>query len=323
MYSILLLASFSFSLGIFATTPAEEYPTAEISNDLIKISLYLPDHEKGYYRGTRFDWSGVISQVTYKGHTYFGEWKNSHDPTVHDDIVGPVEEFRTDGTALGYKEAKPGEKFVKIGVGLLEKPDEANYNFAKSYKIIKPGTWSVKKDKDWIEFRQDFSDENGWEYTYIKEIRITKDSPEFTINHSLKNTGTKPIDTSQYNHNFFIMDNDPIGKNYVLKFPFEVKIMRDLKGTMSSEGKELVFNKDLDEGESLFTELEGFGKTAKDHEIIIENKKTKSGVKIVGDRPLFQFFFWTVKTTVCPEPYIDLKLEPGEKAKWKTTYLFY
>ncbi len=33
---------------------------------------HLPDAENGMYRATRFDWSGVIGSVKYKGHEYLG-----------------------------------------------------------------------------------------------------------------------------------------------------------------------------------------------------------------------------------------------------------
>jgi hypothetical protein len=49
--------------------------------------------------------------------------------------------------ALGYKEASPGEPFIKIGIGLLEKVDEPNYRFWQAYKIIKVGKWEVSYDK--------------------------------------------------------------------------------------------------------------------------------------------------------------------------------
>ncbi|MGH2564453.1 MAG: hypothetical protein ACRDE5_08070, partial [Ginsengibacter sp.] len=56
-------------LAISATTFIEP-PEAEITNGLITAKLYLPDAENGYYRGSRFDWSGVISDLQYKGHSY-------------------------------------------------------------------------------------------------------------------------------------------------------------------------------------------------------------------------------------------------------------
>ena len=67
--------------------------------------------------------------------------------------------------------------------------------------------------KDWIEFKQTFEEESGWAYEYTKRISLATDSPRFTIYHSLKNTGTKNISTSQYNHNFFMIDKEPIGTN--------------------------------------------------------------------------------------------------------------
>ena len=55
-------AGLSFALG--SCSPDEldfsQYPSAEISNEEVKMKIYLPDAEKGLYRATRFDWSGVI-----------------------------------------------------------------------------------------------------------------------------------------------------------------------------------------------------------------------------------------------------------------------
>ncbi len=310
-------------LSVAEQNTTTDYPSVELSNDIIKVSVYLPDSQKGYYRGTRFDWSGVISQVEYDGHTYFGEWKQTHDPNNHDDITGPVEEFRSGSfdkpSALGYDQAQVGETFIKIGVGLLEKPEEPDYRFWNAYKIVRPGEWKVEYGKDWIEFNQDFDGENGWHYQYTKKIILSKDMPEFTISHRLKNIGEKTIETSQYNHNFFIIDNETVGKNYILRFPFDVKTMRDLSDTIEANGKEIVFKRDLKQ-ESIFTELEGFGNTAGDYEITIENIKTGAGVLIKGDVPLVHFNFWAIDTTICPEPFIDASLAVGEEKEWNITY---
>ena len=47
--------------------------------------------------------------------------------------MGPVEDF----TPLDYAETKPGESFVKIGVGVLSKPDDKPYTFSRLYTIFK------------------------------------------------------------------------------------------------------------------------------------------------------------------------------------------
>jgi len=106
---------------------AENFPQVAISNGQIRARLYLPDPQQGYYRGTRFDWAGVIASLEYQGHNYFGPWFELPDPLIHDSICGPVEEFRNQDTALGYDQARPGENFIKIGVGALRKPEEERF----------------------------------------------------------------------------------------------------------------------------------------------------------------------------------------------------
>src|SRR5450432_3389805 len=102
---------------------AADFPRAEISNGSVRAKLYLPDPDNGYYRATRFDWSGVIASLEYKGHNYFGVWFPRYDPKINDAITGPVEEYRTGESALGYENAKTGETFIRIGVGVLRKPE--------------------------------------------------------------------------------------------------------------------------------------------------------------------------------------------------------
>ena len=64
-----------------------QVPHAAIANARIRAALYLPDAQSGYYRGTRFDWSGVVASLEWKGHTYFGQWFARYDPKLHDAIA--------------------------------------------------------------------------------------------------------------------------------------------------------------------------------------------------------------------------------------------
>ena len=85
-----------------------------------------------------------IASLEYNGHNYFGKWFEKYDPKIHDAIMGPVEEFRTGDSALGYDQAKPGETFIKIGVGVFRKPDEAAYKFSNTYEIVNGGKWTLR-----------------------------------------------------------------------------------------------------------------------------------------------------------------------------------
>src|SRR4051795_8775205 len=88
---------------------AAEPPRAELSNGTIRVKLFLPDAANGFYRATRFDWSGMIETVEYGGRTFYGRLFQGSDPAVHDceyrgaEIIagpnpaatGPAEEFNT------------------------------------------------------------------------------------------------------------------------------------------------------------------------------------------------------------------------------------
>ena len=308
-------------LAMLNQLAAPQFPQAELSNSSIRATLYLPDAQQGYYRGTRFDWSGAISSLKWNGHEYFGPWFDRYDPKLHDAITGPVEEFLTGDSGLGYAEAKPGESFVRIGVGAVRKPEEPAYRRFETYEIVDPGKWTIKKSTSSIEFVHELGDTAGYAYVYRKTLRLIKDS--LVLEHRLKNTGRKPIATSVYNHNFFTLDRQPTGPDIVVRFPFDPRAARALNGLAEVRGKELVFLKEFVKGQTVFTEVEGFGATAKDYDFRIEHRRSGAGVRITGDRPLSKLLFWSAGLTVCPEPYIDASVEPGKESSWRITYQFY
>ena len=308
-----------------AIAAASDFPKAEISSKTVTAKFYLPDPERGYYRGTRFDWSGQIYSLRAGGHEYFGQWFPRYDPKLHDAIMGPVEEFRSEDGGLGYAEAQPGGTFVRIGVGVVRKPEEKEYGAFKTYDIVDSGKWKVRHRRDWIEFTHDLNDRNGYAYRYTKTVRLAKDTPEMTIEHSLKNTGTKSIHTWQYDHNFFMLDNAPTGPDSVVQFPFDLQPAQPMRGTAAeARGRNIVYSRELKEGgESVYGEFKGFGNTASDYDFHLENRKSGTGVEIIGDQPISKLVFWSIRTTFCPEAYIDIRVEPGRDFKWSYKYKFY
>jgi hypothetical protein len=304
---------------------AADFPEVTISNGSVHAKLYLPDAHAGYYQGTRFDWSGQIPSLESKGHSYFGAWNPApYNPRLHDAIMGPVEEFLTDGAGLGYAEAKGGGTFLKIGVGVIRKPDEPKFQQFKTYEIVDPGKWTNKKRADSMEFTQIVNDpSSGYAYQYTKVVQLVKGKPAMVLAHRLKNTGKKVIESDVYEHNFYMLDKQPTGPDVVVKFPFEVHATQDLRGFAETKGKELIYLKELNGRESAQSNLTGFGSDAKDYDISEENRKTGAGVRQTGDRPLVRINYWSIRTTACPEAYIHMKIAPGETFTWKISYEFY
>lgn len=299
-----------------------QYPETSIRSPFLQATLYLPDPQNGYYRGTRFDRSGIIRSLSYQGHEYFGEWFDKHHPLTHDAITGPVNVFDPEGTALGYSEAKPGQGFVRIGVGLLEKPAESSFNGTHTYKVLDPGIWGTKQGAEWIEFSHRLSG-NEYGYEYRKRIILDSTSPRMTLLYSLKNTGANIIDTVQFNHNFFVIDGQPSGPGMVARFGFTPTGTVEPGSAIELRGHDIHFLKSLQGQERVYVPLEGYGTAARDYYIRVENRKTGCGVRITSDRPLHKLIFWSRPRVVGPEPYIRVRVEPGATATWETRYEFY
>jgi hypothetical protein len=175
-----------------------------------------------------------------------------------------------------------------------------------------------------VEFTQELADPvSGYAYLYKKTVRLVKGEPRMVIEHSLKNTGKKAIETNVYNHGFFVIDNQPTGPDFTVKFPFDVKAVGSLGGWAEVSGKELRYLKELPQGPAVHSELTGFGASAKDYDFRVENSKTRAGVHVTGSHPLWKIDFWSPRTTICPEAYIDMTIAPGKESRWSITYDFY
>src|SRR5579871_350531 len=309
--------------GLLVTAFAADPPQAEISNGIVDARFYLPDPESGYYRATRFDWSGVISSLEYKGHSYFGQWFEKYDPKIHDAIIGPVEEFTADSAGFGYNEAKPGDAFLRIGVGAVRKPAQAPSSRFFTYDIVNPGRWTVQRGPDWISFTHEMPATDGYAYVYRKTVRLTKGKPEMVLEHSLNNTGRRAIETSLYDHNFFVIDEQPSGPDFAVRFAFEPKATGDLKDILEVRDKEVKYRRKLEKNETVLTPITGYSSSASDYNIAIENRKTGAGVKVTGDQPLTRVVFWSAPKVLSPEAYISLKIEPGQERTWRMAYEFY
>jgi hypothetical protein len=305
-------------LVITSAVTDEKPPEAEITNGLIHAHLYLPDTDKGYYRAMRFDWSGVINELEYKGHNYYGQWYQKYDPLINDAIMGPVEAY----DPIGFDAAKTGESFVKVGVGVLEKPDEQPYNFQRSYKILDNGKWKVKVGSDQVLFQHTLAGKE-YAYEYSKTVKLVKDKPMMVLSHSLKNTGTKTIETSVFDHNFLVIDQQPTGPGFEVTFPLNPneKLNPRMEEYAKMKDNQLTFLKELDRRNVSFKDLtNGDGAN---YNLQVENHNTGAGVKITGDKPISKLVFWSASKTVCPEPYINIKIEPGKTFTWNITYEYY
>jgi hypothetical protein len=314
-------------------------PTAEITNAVVRLRVYLPDAKAGFYRGTRFDWAGAICAAEFGGHDYFPQWFQRADANVRDfiydgpDIVagpctamtGPAEEFATDGSALGFTEAKAGGRFIKIGVGVLQKPDDAKYDLFRLYSIVDAGKRTVRLDPNSAEFTQEISDSTtGYGYAYRKTVSLTLGKPQLVLDHRLRNTGTRTIRSSVYNHNFLYLDRKPPGPGVSITVPFTIQASPQPDPRFAEvRGNQIVFRKALTGEDRAYFAIAGFGPNPEDYDIRIASREAGAGVRITGDRPLARAALWCIRAPLSVEPFIDMNLEPGTEFTWRITYDFY
>jgi hypothetical protein len=308
-----------------ASDDPADYPHQVLRNDTgMRVTVMLVDGEKGFYRGTRFDWAGHIAQAKYRGHTFFGLWKTPHDPTNYEAGVGPCDEFGITNPP-GYEKAKPGEPFLKIGVGLLQRIDDKPYHFSVNYPVVNAGRWRQQNINDGVDFHHQLRTEVDWGYRYNKTVRVLNDLPIFTISRTLKNIEGNDIKTASYNHNFIRIDDEPIGPSYELELSGE--LAAEVSPPAKFDGRKLTFTDKVEKplmiyfkGSPKGTDRFRGGFVDRSFDVTITNRRTGGRLEIKHEFELSELRLWVAPTAICPEPFVNIDLGPAETAVWNTLY---
>lgn len=284
-----------------------------LKNNSLEVHFDLPLEG---YNFSRFDWTGKITEISFKNVPV--------TTTERTDKVNPnhfgrglYNEFGIE-TALGFEEARPGEWFHKIGVGALQKTD-APYLFSAPYKI-RPTQFEVTREANKLIVVCHSESLNGYAYELKKEISLQEIS--LTIQYQLNNTGQKPITTDEYVHNFMGINQDLIGKEYELRFPFELDqdafdMLVNPEGKMGFGKREVSFNATPQE-QFFVSHLNGTQKVPALWELL--HLKSKIGIRETGSFSTQKVNLWGWKHVVSPELFHQISVQPGDTSKWSRTY---
>lgn len=285
----------------------------KLKNKDLEIHIDFPLEN---YNFSRFDWTGKIVTVKYKGISL----SSIEDPSQkNDDLFGKgfYNEFGID-TALGFDDTEIGGWFHKIGVGLLKKED-SEYVFKKPYEI-KPADFQVNTQSNSIIITCKSSLINGYAYILTKEIEIHESS--FSIKYNLKNTGIKTIHTDEYTHNFIAINNDLIGENYSINFTFDLKpeLFEETVNTESavSIGKNKIDFNHKPNQQFFFSKLSGGEPVGASWELT--NQKSKIGIREIASFQTNKINLWGWKHVISPELFHDINIAPSESTQWARTY---
>jgi hypothetical protein len=161
---------------------------------------------------------------------------------------------------------------------------------------------------------------NGYSYELVKEIELLESG--FRILYHLKNTGEKTISTDEYNHNFTAINNEMVGVNYRLKFPFTMKPEK-IEGNVNPEGKVVIGSNEFSfsgtpEKQFFFGNLTG-GQTVDAYWELV-NSGTGIGIRETGSFTTNKINLWGWKQVISPELFFSINLEPGKEIEWSRTY---
>jgi hypothetical protein len=148
--------------------------------------------------------------------------------------------------------------------------------------------------------------------------------PELILEHTLRNTGQKVIRTSVYDHNFFVPDGRPPGPGTVVTVPFKIQTAQPPEnGRAEVRGNQVIYLKQLEGQERVTAAIKGFGESAKDYDVRVENAQAGVGFHVKGNRPLSSVYLWSIRSVVSLEPYIDMSIEPGSDFTWQYSYEYF
>lgn len=281
-----------------------------LQNDRLKVEIGRPG---ALYEGPRFDWTGMIAQVTLDGvHTFCARQDDGLSKLAG---IGLCNEFGL-SKPVGYEESEIGGNFPKIGVGLLIRDSAKPYFAGNPYGIQRPDIITMHLDDNAVQFISDGIECNGYATTLVKTISLLEQS--VNVHYRLYNKGDKPIDTHEYAHNFISIDNAPAGPDYRLKFPYKAKPAGEISDVLRIENESVYWNTVPDKPFSC--EFSGYSGT---FQWELEHIPSGAGLREILDVASSKVALWGKPHVICAEAFVDVIIPPGSDKQWSRCYDFY
>lgn len=234
-------------------------------------------------------------------------------------LTGPglVEEVGLRGEGvLGFEEAGPGDPFLKIGVGVLERTDERPYFFSRRYPVLDPGVFRVVDSgsdfvrAEWVSPRM-----NGYQVRQIKTLRVGPD--EIRLDTELENPGERPFSFSHYNHQFLRPTGKRIGPEVSLRTVFPMRPEKP-HPFLEIEERTLRVNRRLPDERSAY--MRTTDPVPAEQNRVRIRVDGQDWMELEGDFEASHFEFYAMDDAFCPEVFLRRTLAPGERTRWSRTW---
>jgi hypothetical protein len=313
-----------FMISLLSARTKDEWPCHSLSTPFLGMKSWLPGEVNSYYRATRFVRCSLLGDIRAGCVSFYvPHYEGVHDPEKSDAVCGPAEEFDLATPPPGYEDSESGE-FLKIGVGVLKRPpEEEEYLFYGDYELVDPGKWHIEKcSESEIVYRHNVMLPDGsYGVEYTHRVKLDKKQAKFRIVRTLKNIGRKTLTTRHYNHQFIQIGDAGIGPGYSLELSFEPVFTKPLADpeALKIDGK--VIKCAAPFTDILWSPVTGFnGRAGEDNCLSVSNSIGKLSVST--DMPISAFALYTTPRVICPESFVDIKVEPNASKTWTTEFIF-
>lgn len=286
----------------------------QLKNDRLTVEIAKPGTA---YAGSRFDWTGFMTQVWLDNKHTFGAYE-SIIPGEGSGGIGFCNDFGLDHP-IGYDEADVGEGYLKVGVGTVLKYDNRPRDCVQmlNLKIAERAQISFAHTETEASFCAVNPEINGYQCELRKRISLSDNCIQ--VAYVLKNTGRKPIHTEEYLHNFLCIDGQYLGPNY--RIYMALKPSAEMMENSSRIQPEMIFTKNyisfsrVYEGEAFF--LKGYTIVPEqEYSWKIWEKTTGCSVCEIDSFVPHCMSVWGTKYAAAPEAFKQIDLAPNEKCSW-------
>lgn len=271
------------------------------------------------YTGSRFDWTGFITQVMLDDAHVFCT------PEAIDDTgtggIGLCNEYGI-RSAVGFSDANAGEQFVKPGIGLLTRPDKSRYQFHRPY-AIQPFPIEVDVASDRIHFVAHPLPCRGYALQTTKTIRVT--DAGLRIEYGMLNVGERPVQVEEYCHNFLAINGTTPSADLMLRLPFDA--LPPVRNSTLVACEQGLFSWQKPPCRAFIVEVSHLGRNTRGAEAVNDRwalEHAPSGVTIseTTSVPWSRFSLFVTSRLLSPEAFIAFRLYPGKRYTWSREYQF-
>jgi len=291
---------------------------ANLLLDADDLSLEIaPPGASDVHRATRFSPAAHLLQARYRDRSYLFRRGSPMEFDIGERTLPP-----------GFDGCAPGDAFVKIGVGLLERDSDAAYSFSHVYPVrLRPET-TLTADRSRARFVQRL-EPGDTPIGYELSVDVRLEGNKATLEYALENLGAEAFETEQYLHNFACLDGAPLSPDYTVAVGYDCTVCDSIGSRLAEPATALVRSIDSrtfgfdaatseERAKVFFRPLEAEGR----QRWSIENAATTTRMTIEADRPPLVSALYVTHEQISLEMNVAVTVGPGTTARWTRRYEF-